>query len=523
MFFIFCFHFLLLIEKFTSKEIKLKKTSNDNNEYNPYVFNFTLNDDNNNTLIKYPSIFDTTQLHILVKDENLMDNISEIQENIIIKNTTFYYYKTNYNKNLILNNGYYGIIGLSNKTKDEKFSYSNTSLYLQIIEKEEEDNKNFKKYVNFIQNENEASMIFGSIDSIFEKSNPRTCKCVNAYWSCKINYLKIGSNKIDISTSQHGIFSISEENILAPKAGGDKIIDYYNNKIKELFGIVCNKTGKQIVYMRCDYFNYEDLPDLSFVMESGFSIMALSIDLFKILKNFTLEFKIKYKNDSEDSNIWYLGEPVVKNYNFLLNYTDKSNVKLLIIPSSLNGFILIIVACVGGFLFLFIFLTIIYCVSKNDKKFAKRKSYFSNWNLGLRNTNNSFISHRNTYIKEKVEENSDEDEKSESSESKSESKSDDKSDSESSGSNDSEKRNVEEKKLDDDEENIIENNENIQNINIQENNINNNLILNTSVIDTKDKFYINPKNKINPVHVELSINNYDDEDNDENNELIGKK
>ena len=275
--------------------------------------------------------------------------------------------------------------------------------------------------------------------------------------------------------------------------------------------------------MRCDYFNYEDLPDLSFVMESGFSIMALSIDLFKILKNFTLEFKIKYKNDSEDSNIWYLGEPVVKNYNFLLNYTDRSNVKLLIIPSSLNGFILIIVACVGGFLFLFIFLTIIYCVSKNDKKFAKRKSYFSNWNLGLRNTNNSFISHRNTYIKEKVEENSDEDEKSESSESKSESKSDDKSDSESSGSNDSEKRNVEEKKLDDDEENIIENNENIQNINIQENNINNNLILNTSVIDTKDKFYINPKNKINPVHVELSINNYDDEDNDENNELIGKK
>ena len=75
-----------------------------------------------------------------------MDNISEeIQENIIIKNTTFYYYKTNYKKNLILNNGYYGIIGLSNKTKDEKFSYSNTSLYLQIIEKEEEDNKNFKK------------------------------------------------------------------------------------------------------------------------------------------------------------------------------------------------------------------------------------------------------------------------------------------------------------------------------------------------------------------------------------------
>jgi len=104
-------------------------------------------------------------------------------------------------------------------------------------------------------------------------------------------------------------------------------------------------------------------------MKGGIQIMALSIDLFKILKNYSLEFKIKYYSHSNPFGIdWYLEEPVVKNYNFLLNYTDENNVELIIIPSSLNGFILIIIACVGGFLFLFIFLTIIYCVSKNDKK-----------------------------------------------------------------------------------------------------------------------------------------------------------
>ena len=104
-------------------------------------------------------------------------------------------------------------------------------------------------------------------------------------------------------------------------------------------------------------------------MKGGIGIMALSIVLFKIL-DYTLEFKIKLGNINDKSNNWYLGEAVVKNYIFLLNYS-KSNASLTIIPSSLSGYILIIVACIGGFLFLFIFIISIYCMSKKEKMSEK--------------------------------------------------------------------------------------------------------------------------------------------------------
>ena len=66
-------------------------------------------------------------------------------------------------------------------------------------------------------------------------------------------------------------------------------------------------------------------------------------------------------------------------------------------------------------------------------------------------------------------------------------------------------------------------NDTIENIeNMPDNSLNDNLIINNSSYDMKDKLIINPNNNNNPVHVELSINNYDDEDFDEENELIGK-
>ena len=537
MFIIFSFYLLQLITKLYSKEIELKKLSNEKNEYNPYVFNFTLSDyDNNDTIVKYPSIFDTTQLHILVKDENISETDEKTGTIYIKNNTPFYYLKKNKFDNY---DKYYGIIGLSNKSEpgnnyDKSYSYLT---YLNITQNEEN-----KKYINFIQNENEALMIFGRKDSKFNNANSRMCKCKEQYWSCEISSIRIGVNDIVYTSNELGIFSISEEYIIAPKNGGNKTLYYYKNKIKELFNVDCTLAedkNDHLINLTCDkYFNYEDLPDLSFVMKSGITIMALSIDLFKILKDYKLVFKIKYRSTGE-INKWYLGEPVVKNYNFLLNYTNEDDANLIIVPASLNGFILIIVACVGGFLFLFIFLTIIYCVSKNDKKNVKRRSYFSNWHFGKRNSD-IFFSAKNSYIKEKVEENEEEDEKSESSESKSEksddksdnksdnksgSKSDSKSDSGSDSGSDSKSSGNKEDDKKKEEENILlkDMNDTIENIeNMPDNSLNDNLIINNSSYDMKDKLIINPNNNNNPVHVELSINNYDDEDFDEENELIGK-
>ena len=133
-----------------------------------------------------------------------------------------------------------------------------------------------------------------------------------------------------------------------------------------------------------------------------------------------------------------------KMHNFLLNYTDEKNVELIITPSSLNGFILIIVACVGGFLFLFLFLTIIYCASKKDKQNHKRKSYFSFTDFKSKKNSDIFFGAKNSYIKEKIEENQDEDQKSNGSEN-----SDSNSEDNNSNNSDDKLFNIEEKKLDD--------------------------------------------------------------------------
>ena len=280
-------------------------------------------------------------------------------------------------------------------------------------------------------------------------------------------------------------------------------------------------------YLTCDYFNYEDLPDLSFVLKGGIKIMALSIDLFKLLNKNSLELKIKHlitENKYYGDNNWYLGEPVIKNYNFLLNYTDEKNVELIITPSSLNGFILIIVACVGGFLFLFLFLTIIYCASKKDKQNHKRKSYFSFTDFKSKKNSDIFFGAKNSYIKEKIEENQDEDQKSKGSEN-----SDSNSEDNNSNNSDDKLFNIEEKKLDEDEEALIGNalyNESFSEQ--QENKIDDNLIINTNIANNNNLInninnennnnIINNRisnNQDNPINIELSINSCDDEEEKE--------
>ena len=200
-------------------------------------------------------------------------------------------------------------------------------------------------------------------------------------------------------------------------------------------------------------------------MKGGIGIMALSIDLFKILNNYTLEFKIKLGNKDDKRNNWYLGEPVVKNYNFLLNYS-KGNANLTIIPSSLSGFILIIVACVGGFLFLFIFIMGIYCMSKKEKKSKK----FTIEKLDDNKYGDEIYFGKDT-INEKIEENEEEDEKSDNND-KDENehneilkKNDSDNDSDSNGENDMEIKNyIEKNKLENyEEESINEDSINIGN------------------------------------------------------------
>ena len=513
-----------LITELKSKEFFMKKNSSENNEFNPYIFNFTID----NTSISHLSIFDTSNSYIQIQGEK---GSNDSLKQFYINGNDFYYIITNN----ISNKDYFGIVGISNndkitpdiinenKNKIEQKKYS----YLSMLESEEKNTG----YINFIQKENnEAIMSFGKVEKIFNQSSSRSCECNGHYWRCEILTLKIGGKEI-YSTSHNneefGIFSISEENIIAPYLKGKEIIKFYKNKIQELFGINCNEA------LTCEYFNYEDLPDLSFVLKGGIGIMALSIDLFKILENYTLEFKIKLGSKDDKSNIWYLGEPVVKNYNFLLDYS-KGDGTLTIIPSSLSGFILIIVACVGGFLFLFIFIMGIYCRSKKEKK--SKKIIHKNFD-DIKYGDGDEVYFGKDTINEKIEENEEEDEKSDNND-KSENENNeilkkDDSDSNSENENDDEIKNyIEKNKLENYEEESINedsfnigngiindsfNQNNLDNLIKYNNNNNNNNKANNNINN------IITNNNSEAINVELSFNKYGDKDDDENEIFIKKK
>jgi Na+-transporting methylmalonyl-CoA/oxaloacetate decarboxylase gamma subunit len=508
-----------LIIKLKSKEFIMKKNSSENNEFNPYIFNFTLD----NTSISHLSIFDTSNSYIQIQGENVTN---DSLEHFFINENKFYYIITNN----ISDKDYFGIVGISNKDKITPYIINHENIdqkqysYLSMLESEKENTG----YINFIQKENnEAIMSFGKIERIFNQSSSRICQCNDQYWSCEISTLKVGGKEI-YSTSdnnkEYGIFSISEENIIAPYSSGKQIIEFYKNKIEELFGITCNEA------FTCEYFNYEDLPDLSFVMKGGIGIMALSIDLFKILDNYTLEFKIKLGNKNDKSNNWYLGEPVVKNYNFLLNYS-KGNANLTIIPSSLSGFILIIVACVGGFLFLFIFIMFIYCMSKKEKqskKFTLEKfdnnKYGDEVYFGKDTIHEKIEENEEKEEKEEEDEKSDNNDKGENENNKILKKND--SDSDSNSENDIEIKNyIEKNKLENyEEESINEDSFNIGNGIINDSFTQNNLDNLIKYNNNSDNNIINnnTNNNSEAIHVELSLNKYGDRDNDENEIFIKK-
>ena len=412
----------------------MHKENNENNKFTPYIFNLSLDDQ----IFIYPSYFNMTSFYVHIQDENENNSISfnDHINNITIGNQTFYYINRSSN---YFENKYYASVGISkNFSNFREFSFisSNYNLsdfsYIDMLQKEQQNNKDYQgSYISFIQNENnEAIMSFGEFDSQFDTGDSYKCQSeFGYYFSCQISSIKIGVNEIYTTSTgkqEIGIFSLTDEYLILPSKPGNETMFYYKNKIYELFGIECideNEGSDKMVNLTCDYFNYEDLPDLYFEMKGGIGVMALSVDMFKILANYKLEFKLKYRKYGEDislMNKWILGEPVTKNYNFFVNYTDKEKPYLIIVPSSLNGFILILIATVGGFVFLFIFLTIIYCSAKKENKMKnnifERKKY---------NSRTNFFSIDKNYINEAIEEHENELEENEKEEDDNDNKSDD--------------------------------------------------------------------------------------------------
>jgi len=416
----------------TTKEFVMEKRTNENNTFSPYTFKFNFKNEKENN---YSFIFDTSSYIIWVGNNNIIYNntveISTINGELILANEicndTFCWFETDKQ----MNSGYIGVIGISNKNRkilfnkkyeveyecNDKNYYLNYYLNSFDIKKEE-------RYINFIQkNNNEARMIFGENSDIFKNDNPQKCQCKrknnnneneednNIFWCCEISSIKIGDDDIysPSNNNEFGIFAINEEYIIAPRAG-ITALNFYEKLIKDTFGVNCTKKNNNtIIVLKCDNFNYYEMQDLSFIMKGNMSILALSSDLFKVDNDNNLELKLKVNNSTKE-HIWYLGEPIVKNYNLLLNYTNLSDISLIIIPSSLNGFILVTIAIILGFLLLIIFIISIIYILKKGKNNNEKNTFFSSENSKKENTffssfgKNSTSKNNYTESIEKIEE-----------------------------------------------------------------------------------------------------------------------
>ena len=74
--------------------------------------------------------------------------------------------------------------------------------------------------------------------------------------------------------------------------------------------------------MTCKKMNFAELPDFTITLEGEISLIALSFDLFKNRNETHAYFKILL-NELDTKEYWYIGEPIVKNYNFLFDYTKE--------------------------------------------------------------------------------------------------------------------------------------------------------------------------------------------------------
>lgn len=256
-----------------------------------------------------------------------------------------------------------------------------------------------QKYINYVQDSPSTGyVLFGEKDEIFNKNknkrDVKTCNCIHPpdndiqneflnYWNCKIISFSVDNIKnssfYSINGDIYAIFALAEEYIIAPNKTGIEIINYYRKIIDDDFGKKCemeNFNKKNISKMVCETFNYAELPDFTITLDGEISLNALSFDLFKKMEdNDThIVFKILL-NELDTKEYWVIGDPIIKNYNFLFDYNKPNGENITIVASDkYSPFYMIVTCCVTSsitfiyFGFLLFARIKINILSKNKKK-----------------------------------------------------------------------------------------------------------------------------------------------------------
>ena len=292
-------------------------------------------------------------------------------------------------------------INLENFDDFDNYNYS----YLDLIKNELDEDE---KYINYIQETiNKGTIIFGKQDDIFDKNinhkEIKTCSCISPpnleieneflnFWNCKIDSFFINNIKLPASYSIAlngeiiAIFAIEEEFIIAPSITGTEVINYYKELIDKNYDTSCelqNYTNNYTIntkMMICKSFNFAELPDFNIILDGEIYLIALSFDLFKEINDSYVYCKILI-NEANTREYWYLGDPIIKNYNFLFNYTSPGNETITIVQSDkYESMTIILFFCISSIItllfYIFIIITRVRAINKENQKFqdkAKRK------------------------------------------------------------------------------------------------------------------------------------------------------
>ena len=252
--------------------------------------------------------------------------------------------------------------------------------YLDLINSELSDDE---KYINYIQDSiNEGKITFGKKNEIFdsEKNNKiiKTCSCVSPpdteeeneflnFWNCKIdsfyvNNIKMPSSySISLNGEIYAIFAIDEEYIIAPNITGTEVINYYKNLIDDNYGVTCELKSftNNTKIMICKKFNFAELPDFNIILNGEIYLIALSFDLFKEKNDSHIYFKILLNGDNS-KEYWYLGDPIIKHYNLLFDFTQSGKETITIVQSDkYESLIIILFFCVSSFITLLFYIVLI--------------------------------------------------------------------------------------------------------------------------------------------------------------------
>ena len=265
---------------------------------------------------------------------------------------------------------------INNTKYPKKIKYS----YLDLINSELQDDE---KYVNYIQDTiNTGKIIFGKRNDIFDEEKTskiiKNCSCISPpddeegneylnFWNCKIDYFTVNNIKMPASYSilLNGeiiaVFAIEEEYIIAPKITGTEIIKYYEEIIVNNSDTTCeyeNYTPNTKMLV-CQTFNFAELPDFNIILDGEIYLIALSFDLFKEKNETHLAFKILL-NEAYTKEYWFLGDPIIKNYNLLFNYSKPGNETITIVQSDkYESITLIVFFCISAIITLLFYIFLI--------------------------------------------------------------------------------------------------------------------------------------------------------------------